>query len=497
MYNIQQDNMPQGNNVKINNFLLIPTKKSYRDVYQRSFELNAQVSTLSKLEAVFNNSGVGRNAKVIDNQIANAIPEISRLQANPMGRADIPNGWGTQRIRFILEVESIVNGLIMVSYIQGFSEYHDPSFSGYIDPRMQFYVNSVTNVVKMLDPTSGTYRVMPKNTFNVITDLAGGQKYQEIDNNFDLKLLRPKDIMENLESIDFASDQNDMVIDTTGGINSGSGDASNRANNDPIKHFTKTLNAFIDAKNNSEVTTDHKDILRTASSLVEETNILSIPFFYALHTVSGDFSPSKFTLEVMQSIDPGLSSKTHMIDNATDIALVNNNTMLDTMDTADMLQPTAETMKATVIAQSINSIMLDQLLSSISVSITNQTGGYIVALTDVKSFIEGIDVTAYANRAVSQIEAVLMPLVTDGNLTMIEAFITADILGDTTIGISVNMQPNVVYRFPTFADSLYSPVVSSADNKARTINDFSNILDMTYNPAEQQPTQYHNMPGIY
>lgn len=119
------ENYAQQDKVTVKRLLLIATKKDYKDVYQRSYQLNANIGTINKLEAVFNNAGVNQNASITDNMLAQYVPDIIGLSANPVGVATIPNGWQTQRVRFILEVEADLNGMIYVSYVQGFSEYYE------------------------------------------------------------------------------------------------------------------------------------------------------------------------------------------------------------------------------------------------------------------------------------------------------------------------------------------------------------------------------------
>jgi len=467
-------------NVIIKRLLLIVTRPSYNDIYQRSYALHATRDTLNKLEAVFAQNGVAQNTPIKENILAQTIPEIVNLQANPLGIVKIPNGWSTQRIRFLLEVESNIGGITMVSYLQGFSEYYDPSITGLIDPNMLFYINSITNVVRQVDPVRGTYSVIPRSTYNVVTDLAGGSKYEEIDNGPDLKLIRPKDIVENISIMDMYSDNMTSVINTTGSIG-GKANTSDRINNDPMKYFAKTINSFIEAKNLSDMSSDMTDVLRNASGMVTESSMMSLPFIYALHTITGQFTPTTFTLNVLKIIDPYLENKSHLVDNVNDILGNSYDTILDTNVTAEMLQPTPETLKASTIAQSLNSIMIECLLTSLDISFTNTLGQPVVVVSDAKSFIEGIDITAYVNRAVSRIKNILIPKITDGNMTLVEVYVHSDILGDTNVGIGLNMNPPITYRFPTFADSLYVPVLSDATNKASTIEDFSNILDLSYN----------------
>lgn len=469
---------PSHDNLRINRLLLIATRPSYQDVFQRSYSIHANDSTINKLSAVFSTAGVGHNLNLQKTTLAQTIPEIVRLSTAPIGMAEIPHGWRTQRVRFLLEVESNVGNMTMVSYLQGYSEYYDPTITGRLDPVMPFYINSITNVIRMIDPVTHMYRVMPKSTFNVVTDLAGGKRYQEIDGMDDLKLIRPKDIIENIATMEMYSDYASNIINTTGSIG-GRVNTSKKSNNDPISYFSSTVNSYIESKNLITNSSDHTDLLRQASNIVDEHSVMSVPFMYKLHAMTNDFNPSTFTLDLLRAIDPQIQAKSQLIDNVNDIMSPSFNTALDSDNTAGMMQPTIENMKATMIAQSINSLMVECLVSSLSVSFTNTSGQPVVIISDVKSFIEGIDLTAYASKIETNIRNILLPSVTDGGLSLIEVSLHSDVLGDTNVFVGVNLNHPVLFRFPTFADSLYLPVLSDAQNKASTIEDFANVFDLT------------------
>jgi len=482
MYNQYETETPVVNTqgVKINRMLLVTTRDSYKNIYQRSFNLNGDINTLNKMSAVFSNSGVGNNSSISDVIAAQTMAEAINIASMPLGIANIPNGWGTQRLRFILEVESYTGPMTIVSYLQGFSEYHDPSFTGKVDPTMKFYINSITNVIKTLDPVTGQMVITPKNTLNIITDLSGNKNYTEVERFDDFKLARPIDIMSTYGVLEKYGDMNGETYNHTGVVNSLT-ETSRRANNDPIKYMTSTLNSYIESKSLTGLTSNIGDISNTACGILNEESVINIPFMFLISRLTNDISPSSFNLNVLNRIDGLVSHKINLIDNVNDLGNIPTNYKLDSDITADMLQPTVETIKSTTFAQSLNSAMLDNLLSNVSLSITNSSGQPVVVITDAKSFIEGINISKFVNNLVSRIKNIILPKITDNNQTIVEIHAHSDILGDTSLTISINMSPSEIYRFPTFADSLYSPVVTNSSTKESLVNDFGNLLDLTYN----------------
>jgi len=472
----------QQNNIIIKKMLLIPTSHQYKDIYQRNFTLNIDHTNVNKLEAVLAQSGVGQNRVISDITMAASMPEIMSLNPHAGNRVEVPNGWGTVRLRFMMEVESNFNGNLVSSYLQGYSEYHDPSLTGRVDPHMLFYINSITDITRTYDPTTGQYYSRSTGTYNVITDLVGGTKYEEIDGpNNGLKLIRPNDLISDIMNNDIYGDA--LVYNGTGGV-ANKTNTSSRANNDPVKYFTKTINSFVEAKSDSAITYDLTDVLRTAGTITQEQHVMNNPFVSALSKLTRQISPTTFNLDMLTSLDPNTQNVVMLIDNRTEL-VQSTNTMLDTNDTADTYQSNIETTTATNVAQSVTSYMLDTMLTKLDFSFTNKTGENVVIVSAADSFIDGIDITAYVNKLVTKIKTVLMPTVTYNSQMIIECFVHSDVVGDTTVSVSLNMQPNTIYRFPTFADSLYSPVVTDNSTRNTLADDFSSVLDITYKVGPQ------------
>lgn len=467
-------------NLSIRNFIMVITRDDYQTPYQRSFTVNANVGNLNKFESILNTNGV--NNEISKMTLANHAPEIVGLTPVPTGQAEIPNGWNTKRARFILEVQKELNGLIQTSYIQGYTDYFD-SASGNIDPNISFFINSITVVAKSYDVGSGRWIVYPRKTFNVISDSYGGSRYTEIaTSDTNPTMIRPLDIMQNIYTNNIMQDPYLKVVNTYGSIASNPY-ASYRNNNDPMSYFTKTLNGYIDAKSTASISVDPESILRagTSSSYVIEDTPANNDFVRALYSLTGEVCPTVFNLNQLVMIDPGVNNVNRIIDRTRDY-IPSINYALNTDITESTLNPTVEVMKATIIANSLNSMLIDNMLSRISVSFGNTAGPQPIAVvTDVNSFIEGVDLWSECSKITNSIKSVLMPVVSDSGNTIIEAFVESDVLGDTTVGVSVNSGPVIVFRFPTFADSLYCPVVTNQQQKNSIVESFYNFMDSTYN----------------
>lgn len=477
------------NNIHIKSLYLVPTKEVYKDPYIRSYTLNANNQDLDNLETLFNQAGVGNHNRIDEMTIARNIPNIMSLSGTVTGKTGIAYGWGTQRLRFIMVVESTSNGMDIVSYVQGYSEYHDPSFSGKIDPNMKFFINSITNITRIMDPQTGYPIIRPDSTFNLITDAFGNESYTNTtEQQADLKLIRPLDVVDEMYNTEMYGNNDSIATINYAGNYSGNTSISDRMNANPLNHFTKTVNSFITARSMAAMSHDTNDILKTASNALTETNILATPFIAALYNLTGIPSPTTFNLNLLQSLSPDLPTNTFVAEQNTDIPVATN-TILDSAYTEDLYKNNIETIMATTIAQSVSGMLIENLLSVIDFSVTNITGTPVIALSYAQSFIEGLDstsyITSYINKVLARIEYVLFPEISSSNQLLLEIFVHVHVLGDANVSISVNNQPHVLYRFPAFADSLYNPVISNSDNKALMANDFANIIDRTYTGPQQ------------
>jgi len=151
--------------------------------------------------------------------------------------------------------------------------------------------------------------------------------------------------------------------------------------------------------------------------------------------------------------------------------------MLDTADTADTLEPTIENEISQTFINSITAVMSENLLTVFSGVVSNASNVPITAVSNIRSFLSGVTLDNYGNRVINYINNVIMPLVTHNGLLLVEIAFDANITGDTTISVSVNGGPYVVYRSPTFADSLYSPVVTDSGVSTAVVDDYSHIVN--------------------
>lgn len=477
----------------IKRMLMMVTRNGYQDVYQRTYNLNMNNKNFGKINELMH--PLSQTTHTLGElEISTLIPDIINLNPAISGKAEIPNGWGTQRLRFMLEIEYNFVGNTMTSYIQGFSEYHDPTFNGNLDPNMLFYINSVTNLLRVVDPLTGVRTSRPHSCFNVITDMAGGRSYESLENS-ETMLVRPYDVLHSAYVNDRYSNGEVNVRSVIGNLGPNAPKMSKKSNNNPYKYFTGTINHFIDAKTTSEISHASDDILKNAQSLAQEHDISSNPLIVALNSLTGEFVPTKFTLNQLLLLDNTVKDRLTVINNNefSHIHVLNQNNFLNSDVTESTLQPTASNIKTSMIASMVPGLMFDCFLTTAEFSLTNSSIEPVVIISNANSFILDDDVTliSYIEKFKQLIRLNLVPYLSDYGYTQYEVYISCDLIGDISIGMSINSSPVTIYRLPVFADSLYVPVIANTEQRNMVVNDFRTAFDATYSEVEVQ--QYEDM----
>ena len=476
------------NNI-ISKIILVETR-SYQDAVIRPYNLRMDNDSLNKLEGMLNRGGDAID-RITDVTLAHNLPGVIGLSASPQ-LAHIPYGWQTKRLRFMMEVISDRPGGRLFTYIQGFSNYYDVSLSNHIDPEMILYVNSVTEVQELILPTGEpTYRVLKSyNTFSsgAIVDDQNSLMHSGF------KVVRPMDVVASLNSLpDLHDESGSIVFDTVSRLNTG--DTSWRRNNNPGKYFATTLNSYIDSQNSSlSASYNYQDMKNNTLSMVAENTLLSNPFFHHVSNITGEVKPSQFTVGFLNHMDPGLLSdrnRTILIKRDNEpVNLSRDYSVLDSDTTENLFQPNIETLRAQEVANSLLDLTVSNFITELVVSFSNNstTGEPIITIQDVQCFISNISEIDFCNQLISYIKMVILPKISNNNELLVEVSARLSLIGDTSIFISFNGQPGVLFRFPSFADSCYAPVISTTGEKNGLVDEFRNVLAVV--GADRMLTDY-------
>lgn len=467
--------------VRITKLIVIEAKTPSNKPWSRGYKLEGNIGTLQKLNHVMHHnlrSYGGGASRIEDVQIANKIPEIITVDMTPQ-KVDIINGWGTPRGRFLMETTSYMGNKMFKTYLQGYTSYLDTTKTGMLDPEMELCINSVISTVTMRDPVNNQEITTATEFYNVIPNNTGehADMYEMMtEEGVVKKLIRPEDILTSLFLVEKHNDDGGYYVDSSDNLISAQ--VSRKANNEMFKYFKNVTNSFIDAKNMAQNLADRADILCNAQVSVNEPDITKNPFFRAVFQHMGEYLISKIKLKTVVAIDPSL--RPTYVPRRNEIPVSTGPTFMETEDTADTLNPTPEVIRATIVTNMLPSFMCELMVTNISLSMTNKSGENVAIISDIRSFVDGLDPILQIDRMTARIINVLMPKLSDGGMTLFEIFVTADILGEITVAISLYNGPLMVYRWPAYADSLFTPVVTDGMSKQVLINDFQNVLEQTY-----------------
>ena len=470
----------------IKQLLMIATNPC-KPIYNRTYTLNATNQILEKLYYLARPQGTNNHA-ITDTQLATQIPEIIDMDPVISGEANIPYGWNTERLRFIMEVEYDFMGSTKAAYIQGFTEYHDPNYKDSIDPNMKFYINSITTVIKRIDPVTHMMIVQPYMSYNVLSGIESDE-IGPVQSNYK-KLIRPQDLYNNFYLQEKYARGEDVVYDLTDELGPNNVVTSSKINNNPMSYLSKGLEAYRTGRIATDTSWDNQSAMDNAKLSVAEPNLANNPFLFALTNLTGIVSPNYFTLNMLMKMDSNIIQRVKKFNRAQAPVMTQFNTMLNTDDTAETIQPSAENLRALFLVNMVSSLCMDCLISKCTISLSNASGEFTVFITDPGSIVENLNIISFLEKLEIKIKQLVMPKLTEYNQLLVEAFISCDILGDFTIGISINNQPMEVFRYPIYADGLFTPMITNDVTKNNFLDNFHNILDNTYGTMESN-TGYH------
>lgn len=470
--NMMNSHMSTNVNVYVEKLIMTPVKERYNMV-QRSMRLNVNNHDLNNIYQLYDQNKSGKISAI---DVSKVVPNVMKINDAPDRNVNIINGWGTERYRFLLVcVSQMSNGSIFRSHIQGYSDYAEKSFSNQIDPKITLFFNSMINTVTTRDPVSGMGVTRVHSAFNIIYDtLLDSYAYQE-DNNV-LRLLRPQDVINEMQIFNTygAGEQVLNMTSRRGTIPS----ASKGANRIGASHLADTLNAFNTAKLVSGIGYDDDDIFTNAQASVSEFNLNNIPLIMTLSNELRVMTPGSASLEKLERISPNLNERT-FLSQPSEVPF--SDTALFTNDTEDLSQITIEASIASMVADMATGMMMDNLLTSITFSMTNMNFGSELGeiVMDFNSVIPDIDKTAYIQRFMASFKNIAMPQITQNNLIGVEITATIDIMSSARVQVLVsgNNIP-IVYNIPLYADSLFTSVVSSKEQHDRSITEYTNLINM-------------------
>lgn len=468
----------------IESLIYIPTGQYY-PMFARPYIVNANKEAIDSIAIkVEQNIAPEITPDLISKEINNII------QPSAVGFAtEVNNDWvSLRKYIFLLKVKSIdpFTGLEINSYIQGYTEYDGITNTGAIDPKLVHIINSVIETVNynLTTPLGVIQQEKLNNIYNVI----GNSVYDELFTQ------RPTDVLTNIKFMNaeiFSSENSPFEFRVASNSFTRFDNrvaASGIDNNITSSYLTKIVNKGIKSNLENDAFVDSFEINNNSSNaIVPEPSLADNRFIRAINNMEGYRGVSKFfRFSTLAQIDPTIESRFTVINLTKDYV---DPSLMQTPEIGDYWHgQDPVTVKAYSLIEACVSLATKYGFNRIFMTTSNKTnvlGTPEVFITNFNSFINLNDKDTFQLLELfkSRFMADIFNCETAGNTipTHIEYYI--DLIGTSKIFIDYAGFPPNWYTIPTFASSVFNPVITinkqALDNTCQELSIVINEMTQT------------------
>lgn len=505
-------------NFTIQQLIVAPARSyGYQQQVIRSFTTNLNVGDIDRIvEDISRNNGTLTNV----NQSTN---NVMKMGALPVGNANIDNGWAAPRYTFKMIVrcqptETTVYGST--------SDIYDLIVTGYSDASGEFIVRDITGSTypneNLVFNINSIQKISINANANTITNIqnVGVGSVNSFQNDSCNVCVRPSDITSGITGSLVDKDFGGSVYSV-----------NTRASQEPMaferkdaigkQYVNKILNAVVNgvadanssynAYNNLFNSGADQAIIEATSRL--RNNILSTDLFIqALQEVNLNPLKESFTIKQLKSIDRTFTSDRIVYANVIEDNRFATDGILNSQYTEHMLGANRETTLVTELHNMLTNLMTEKFVVSMVIRLSNNykplESGFGMALQP-EYFVDGNSVRwSYAvaqndpnapmllSRALDNAVKILIdPLLSSNGNTRYDVVANIDLTTDTSISISLDGKEPILYRFPTFGDTCFTPMVGSDDTKTNLVSSLGLLVnEITDNISLKPSTDGFNSP---
>ncbi len=483
-------------NLRVNK-LTIQETGTYNQQFFRPWETTVDVGVQNAIMNIIGNSYVGTLSPDSFSPVANSFVQ---KQATPQGEAMLPNGWSERRIRFMLEVQyEFQTGGGGKTYFLGYTDHPGVTMQGFIDPRMVFYVNSYvkTRFVAVPGVSGMTYAESIMESKQIIQGQSSSFRLNDGNSTFGM---RPQDLYRYFNA--------DAQLMTIGSNNTGfdgrvhinpNGIITNRNNSIPSHYSCNIFNNLLSKTDQMEMG-DTKNKIISQSILDLECNRDSLtqePFFVALAQCRESYRvSSSFTFPELEKMEPN-------IQNVMNYIVVDSRareTLHQAGQTAAWHGTDMVTKSAATLAHAVPALLMNNMITRIVLKSSNyEIGGRMVTQIIHGNGFCSMDMRQNYENFRINFEALVLSQLTFNNSLTYALELNVDLLGESWIRISIDNSPYYDYVTPSFADSLFSPVVTSNLQTVQNVAYDFQVLYETIAENNANPNQpgMQNAVGMY
>ena len=449
-----------GDSFVIEELIYVPMG-NFVPMFNRPYMVNASKNAIDTISERLEDTKSGKVTSNIINGVASEIIQPSAVGYQSL----VNNDWvGNKKYIFMLKVKSLdPTGVELNSYIQGYTEYDGITNTGNIDGNLNHFINNIieTTTMSINTPFGVIRKEKLYRIYNVFTN--GG--YNEVYTQ------RPSDILENINVLNYSQFINDPNLETRFMGNylnqvDGKTISSSVENGITTEYLGKILTTGIHAHKNKDLfinSYEVTDALPPDSALAEPSMHDNRFMKYLSRTIGYKIVREFFPFQALMNIDPSIYNRFKVINLTKNYVDPTTSMTPDVGDYWHGQDPV--TVKAYSLIENAVSLATKYGFNKIfftASNMTNPTGMVDVFITNFNSFINLEEhefnylLEIFKEKFVTEI---FLNETNSGILPMhLEAYI--DLLGTSKINLSFAGYPSNWYTIPTFANSLFAPVVS-------------------------------------
>ena len=489
-------------------FAIVPTRQyGYTDMVNRAFYANiTNDATNSILNEVIRRGEVNENSSTTNNIIG--------VGARPISLAYINGGWRDKRYTFRLAVRctpltSTLYNSRNTSYELILTGYSDPSSdfaidngggSYTVDTNLTFHINNM----RRLGLSGGDGTTITSVVSSGVSTPSAFTQNDTINTS-----LAPGEIVDSLKAKDIAMMYNGTAI--SNGSNPHNTTLSFSKNHFIGKGYLNDMvNSIISGVNTTFETAPaladtfgshiNGSIYGRAGTLMANQDIASDPFVMALSEYAGNifgtYGDPIFTLAILSQLDPTFSTNRITYYTGDEHIRFASDNIITASQTESLTGANIMHAVATELHNTIMSLMATKFLSNIELHmgntyVFNGIGGQFEPWLEIPSTLDGRLRAGFSYSAATvpdelafrhlygavrgYFTTVIDPLLSAGGTRKYTAIVMADNVNDTTIVLNFEDQGDVVYRFPTFADMAFSPLVADGNTKEQMVTNMGSL----------------------
>lgn len=471
----------------------------------RGYVMNANNGMTNKLKEAIHDNSYGLASALSKQRIAEDFSSLVGLNKFKVADADIVNGWGTRRIRFMLQtVEEHTVGSKTIHFFNGYTSYYDGlmdklesgnfKIDAIIPLDMEFHINSVTTIASTVTSSNQVVnRLISK--VNIIKDINGATAY-EIE-GVNKTTISPSDIFTEIS----LSQQYKDIDASYGGNTPNESKMLNMKEGSSVDYADAVVNSLVKSKiasgtesvSRMNETEQMIHIAEAASTKTKNSKFSQYGFFMELYKLTGDAKPTSFTLFNLLKVDPMLDNKvtTKIVRKSPNINFNQQNTqLLESNELSDSSAATLEAVKATEFLYMLTPTMFDRNITGLTLFMSNIDNKSVIGDGKSTTILGGYSdihetfASVPAFNAISEVinGEILSKLeeresISDFIPMTIMAEINLNGLSTVTIDLYGRNKPEI-FRFDSSADSLTTPLVTSQLGKNTIVNDVAQVMDI-------------------